>query len=221
MFLQFTKFLSPFPPPPPFLEKVDPFFSKFGNILSCLTKNPPHFGKYPLGSLWEQPKMANLWYFCCHISKLISFFFKSKTFFFERSYHYSSSSLWKKLIVFVVYFGPPLPLHATFLWKQNPKLFLWVGLSFSMLKYWKLPSYNISNQIFSINLELIRPEKQYSLSNSNYFKCLKIQFPHHMMIPKLMQSTYSVFYFLFSFWKCQSFQKKKICDFSTTNFNPP
>ena len=39
--------------------------------------------------------------------------------------------------------------------------------------------------------------------------------------PKLMQSTYSVFYFLFSFWKCQSFQKKKSVIFQQQTKQPP
>ena len=104
--------------------------------------------------------------------------------------------------------------------KTKSKLFLWVGLSISMLKYWKLPSYNISNQIFSINLELIRPEKQYSLSNSNSFKCLKIQFPHHMMIPNLCNQHILCFIFCSLFENVKVF-KKKICDFSTTNKTTP
>jgi len=89
------------------LKKVSPFFLKIRQYFILYYKNtlPAPFGKYLLGFLWEQPKMANLWYFCCHISKLISFFSKTRLF-FKRSYHYSSSSLRKKLTVFVVYFGP-------------------------------------------------------------------------------------------------------------------
>jgi len=114
--------------------------------------------------------------------------------------------------------APPPPCNFSV--KTKSKLFLWVGLSISMLKYWKLPSYNISNQIFSINLELIRPEKQYSLSNSNSFKCLKIQFPHHMMIPNLCNQHILCFIFCSLFENVKVF-KKKICDFSTTNKTTP
>jgi len=89
-----------------------------------------------------------------------------------------------------------------------------------MLKYWKLPSYNISNQIFSINLELIRPEKQYSLSNSNSFKCLKIQFPHHMMIPNLCNQHILCFIFCSLFENVKVFKKKSVI-FQQQTKQPP
>jgi len=114
--------------------------------------------------------------------------------------------------------APPPPCNFSV--KTKSKLFLWVGLSISMLKYWKLPSYNISNQIFSINLELIRPEKQYSLSNSNSFKCLKIQFPHHMMIPNLCNQHILCFIFCSLFENVKVFKKKSVI-FQQQTKQPP
>merc|ERR1711963_244828 len=80
--------------------------------------------------------------------------------------------------------------------------------------------YNISNQIFSINLELIRPEKQYSLSNSNSFKCLKIQFPHHMMIPNLCNQHILCFIFCSLFENVKVFKKKSVI-FQQQTKQPP
>ena len=73
----------------------------------------PQLQKYPTRPLWTIPtwfslgttKNGKFVIFLLSYLKANLLFFQKQDF-FKRSYHYSSSSLRKKLTVFVVYFGP-------------------------------------------------------------------------------------------------------------------
>lgn len=90
------------------LKKVSPFFLKIRQYFILYYKNtlPAPLWKIPTWFPLGTTKNGKFVIFLLSYLKANLLFFQKQDFFFKRSYHYSSSSLQKKLTVFVVYFGP-------------------------------------------------------------------------------------------------------------------
>ena len=105
----------------------------------------PQLQKYPTRPLWTIPtwfslgttKNGKFVIFLLSYLKANLLFFQKQDF-FKRSYHYSSSSLRRKINRFCCLFWPLPLLHATFLWKQNQNYFCELDWVFQC---WSIGSY--------------------------------------------------------------------------------
>ena len=87
------------------LKKVSTFFLKIRQYFTLYYKNTRPLWKIPTWFSLGTTKNGKFVIFLLSYLKANLLFFQKQDF-FKRSYHYSSSSLRKKLTVFVVYFGP-------------------------------------------------------------------------------------------------------------------